>query len=132
MTGQHTNASQSLLLIGVCLGLLIVLNRTSGFRSTADTTFRAAALDAVEGVALAIVVILITLILLGEIDRSLPLVVVFLGKTACEVIPFSIGIGVANNVLREQSDGDASDGERRRGPGRRGWEAVAIAELDRC
>ena len=107
-TGQHTNPTQSLLLIGACLGLLIVLNRTSGFRSTADTTLRDAALDAVEGVALAIVVILITLILLGEIDRSLPLVVV-LGKTAYEILPFSIGIGVANNILREQSDGDASD-----------------------
>ena len=107
--GQHTSPVQSLLLIVTCLVLLAVLNRTSGFRSSADTTWRDASFDAVEGVALAIVVVVVTLVLLGEIDRSVPLAVV-LGKTAYEVLPFAIGIGVANSILREKSDVGSSDG----------------------
>lgn len=116
-TGQHTSPAQSLLLIVACLGMLVVLNRTSGFRSSVDRTLQDAALDAVEGVAVAIVVIVVTLAMLGEIDRSLPLVVV-LGKTAYEVVPFSIGIGVANHILRERPDGDPSDNHP--GGGRKG------------
>jgi putative integral membrane protein (TIGR02587 family) len=109
-TGQHTNPKQSLTMICACVALLIALNRTSGFRSTADTTLRDAALDAVEGVALAIVLVVATLTLLGEIDASQPLAVV-LGKTAYEVLPVSIGIGVANNILRERPADDSSQGE---------------------
>ncbi len=104
-TGQHTDPLQALLVLGVCFGLLTILNRTSGFRSSADNTLREAAMDAVEGVALAIVVVLVVLVVLGEISRSTPLAVV-LGKMAYEVLPVSVGIGVANNLLREPTDGD--------------------------
>jgi len=81
-----------------------------GFRAATDTTLRDSAIDAVEGVALAIVLVVAMLALLGEVDSSTPLAVV-LGKAVYEVLPVCVGIGVANSILREQSDDDTSDAD---------------------
>lgn len=107
-TGQHTSARQALVVLAASVVLLMVLNRTAGFRAAADTTLRDAAIDAVEGVALAVVLVLAMLALVGEVDSSTPLAVI-LGKTVYEVLPVCVGIGVANNILRERMDDDESD-----------------------
>jgi putative integral membrane protein (TIGR02587 family) len=106
-TGQHTDPRQGLAVLAVSFVVLTVLNRTAGFRGTEDKTLRLAVSDAVEGVALAIVLVLAMLVLLGEVDSSTP-VAVLLGKTVYEVLPMCIGIGVAHSILRENSAGDAS------------------------
>jgi putative integral membrane protein (TIGR02587 family) len=113
--GQHTSARQAMVVLAASLLLLTVLNRTAGFRSHADTTFRDAAMDAVEGVALAIVLVLGVLLLLGAYDRSTPLLVI-LGMTVYEVLAVSVGVGVATHLLREKgADDDAQgDGSQRR------------------
>jgi putative integral membrane protein (TIGR02587 family) len=110
-TGQHTEPRQALLVLAVSFVLLTVLNRTAGFRGTEDRTLRLALTDAVEGVALAIVLVLAMLALLGEVDSITPLSVI-LGKTAYEVLPMCVGIGVAHSILREHS----ADGESDSGP----------------
>ena len=109
-TGQHTGPHQALAVLAVSLLLLTVLNRTAGFRGTEDRTLRVAAADAVEGVALAILLVLGMLALLGEVDSSTPLSVI-LGKTMYEVLPMCVGIGVAHSILRERSSGDGSENE---------------------
>jgi putative integral membrane protein (TIGR02587 family) len=110
-TGQHTSPRQALVVLLVSFVLLVVLNRTAGFRATSDTTLRDAAIDAVKGVALAIVLVVVMLALLGEVDPSTPLSVI-LGKSVYEVLPVCVGIGVANSILREQStDDDTADDE---------------------
>jgi len=109
-TGQHTGPRQALAVLAVSFVLLTMLNRTSGFRGTEDRTLRHAATDAVEGVALAIVLVLAMLALLGEVDATTPLSVI-LGKTVYEVLPMCVGIGVAHSILREQSAGDGSESE---------------------
>ena len=107
-TGQHTDPRQALMVLAVSFVLLTVLNRTAGFRETEDTNLGRAATDAVEGVALAIVLVLAMLVLLGEVDGSTPMTVV-LGKTVYEVLPMCVGIGVAHSILRERS-ADAGSG----------------------
>jgi putative integral membrane protein (TIGR02587 family) len=107
-TGQHTEPRQGLAVLAVSFILLTVLNRTAGFRGTEDKTLRLAVTDAVEGVALAIVLVLAMLVLLGEVDSTTPLPVV-LGKTVYQVLPMCVGIGVAHSILRERSAGDASE-----------------------
>ncbi len=106
--GQHTTPVQALGLLAVSFVLQVLLNRTGGFRSSRDRNLVDAALDAVEGVALAIVLVAAVLTVLGEIDLSTPLNVV-LGKIANQVLPLSLGIGLANNLLSD--DGAPSDGE---------------------
>ena len=118
-TGQHTGPQQALAVLAVSLVLLTILNHMAGFREMQDTKLRHAAADAVEGVALAIVLVLAMLVLLGEVDPSTPLTVI-LGKTVYQVLPICVGIGVANSVLRERS----SDGGSRSGTaGSRGGQA---------
>ncbi len=104
-TGQHTSPQQALVVLVLSIAVLLVLNRTAGFRASSDTTLRDAAIDAVEGVALAIVLVVTMLALLGEVDPSTPLSVI-LGKSVYEVLPVCVGIGVANSILREQSSED--------------------------
>lgn len=106
--GQHTTPRQALAVLAVSFVLLTVLNRTAGFRAATDTTLRDSAIDAVEGVALAIVLVVAMLALLGQVDSSTPLAVI-LGKSVYEVLPVCVGIGVANSILREQPDADTSD-----------------------
>ena len=108
--GQHTSARQAMVVLAASLLLLTVLNRTAGFRAHADTTFRDAAMDAVEGVALAIVLVLGVLLLLGAYDSSTPLLVI-LGMTVYEVLAVSVGVGVATHLLREKGDDDDAQGD---------------------
>lgn len=100
--GQHTTPVQALGLVAVSFVLLVVLNRTGGFRSSRDHNLVDAALDAVEGIALAIVLVAVVLIVLGEIDLSTPVNVV-LGKISNQVLPLSVGIGLANNLLSDEA-----------------------------
>jgi putative integral membrane protein (TIGR02587 family) len=113
-TGQHTGPRQALAVLAVSFILLTVLNHTAGFRGTEDKSLRLALTDAVEGVALAIVLVVAMLALLGEVDSTTPLSVI-LGKTVYEVLPMCVGIGVAHSILRETSGsvGSASEADAR-------------------
>ena len=109
-TGQRTSPGRALVVLAISIALLTVLNRTAGFRSHADRTFRDAAMDAIEGVAVAIVIVLAVFALLGVYDGSTPLMVI-LGMTVYEVLAMCIGIGVATHLLRDKGDDeDSGDG----------------------
>ena len=121
-TGQHTSPPRMLVVLLLSFLPLLVLNRTEGFRSKRDVTFVDAVTDAVEGVALAIVLVFGALVLLGEVDTDTPPRIA-LGKMAYQVMPFCIGIGVARHILRPKGgdrDNDGSDGDapRREGESR--------------
>ncbi len=110
-TGQHTSAAQALFVVAGSLLLLTTLNRTNGFRGAADVRFRDALMDAVEGMAVAMVLVVAILVVLGEVDGSTPLEVIA-GKGAYELLPVCIGIGVANTLLKGRPDaaGEEDDG----------------------
>jgi putative integral membrane protein (TIGR02587 family) len=110
--GQHTSPMQALMVLAASLSLLTVLNRTAGFRAHADRTIRDSAMDAVEGVSLAIVLVIGVQVLLGEVDRSTPLLVL-LGMTAYDALAVCVGIGIAAHLLGGRDDEDQGDGDGR-------------------
>lgn len=94
--------------LATIFGLLFLLNRTSGFRTTRDVRMVDSLKDSVEGVAVALLCVLGVLVLLREIDGSTP-VVEALGKIVYEAMPFAIGVGMASHFLRGDRTADDDD-----------------------
>lgn len=107
-TGEYSSPARTLVVVALCFIPLIVLNRTEGFRSRRDVSLPQAVMDSVEGVAVAALSVLAVLVLLGEIDTDTPMRVI-LGKTAYEMMPFCIGVGLARNLLRGHDNDDSAD-----------------------
>jgi putative integral membrane protein (TIGR02587 family) len=101
------------LVLAVTFVVVFLLNRTAGFRSTADVRWRDALADSVEAVAIGLVLSLGVLVLLREVDGATPLAV-GLGKVVYETMPFCIGIGVASHFLRQGRDEDDASSRRPR------------------
>lgn len=118
-TGSRSTPVQNLVVLGVAFAVVLLLQRTAGFRRARHARLRDAAVDAVEAVALSLVIVTIVLVLLREITAETPLEV-GLGKIVHQALAFSIGAGVARQFLGESRDGGADsdepdDGSRRTG-----------------
>jgi putative integral membrane protein (TIGR02587 family) len=114
--GARTSPVRNLVVLVIAFGIVVVLQRTSGFRQSRDATWRDAAVDAVEVVALSLVVVTVVLFLLRQITRDTPTDVA-VGKIVHQVLGFAIGASVARQYLtegRDELDGggdEGSDGE---------------------
>lgn len=109
--GSETQPSRMLGILLLTFVPVFLLIRTSGFRTTKDIRWRDAVMDSVETVALGLVSVAVLLVLLREITASSPLQEA-LGKIVYEATPFSIGIALAQHVLRRgraQDDDDNGD-----------------------
>jgi putative integral membrane protein (TIGR02587 family) len=107
--GTHTEPLQIAGLLALTFFVLLALNRTLGFRSRADTTLADALVDTVIALAVALVLVAGVLALLGEIDADTRMRHA-LGKVANQVLPFSLGIGVARHFLRQdRAESDEGD-----------------------
>lgn len=93
--------------LATTFGVVYLLNRTSGFRSTRDVTVADALKDTVEALAIAILCVLGVLVLIGEIRGGTSLQDA-IGKIVYEAAPFAIGVGLARQFLR----GDRGGGEQ--------------------
>jgi putative integral membrane protein (TIGR02587 family) len=112
--GSETQPSRMLGILALTFVPVLLLIRTSGFRTTKDTRWRDAVMDSVETVALGLVSVAVLLVLLREVTTSSPLQEA-LGKIVYEATPFSIGIALAQHVLRRgraQGDDDSKEGKR--------------------
>jgi putative integral membrane protein (TIGR02587 family) len=112
--GSETQPGRMLGILLLTFVPVLLLIRTSGFRTTRDTRWRDALMDSVETVALGLVSVTVLLVLLREITASTPLEEA-LGKIVYEATPFSIGIALAQHVLRRgraQGDDDKGRGKR--------------------
>lgn len=109
-TAEHTTAAQAMVVLSLTLLPVVVLNRTAGFRKSRAATWREAFFDAVEAMGVAAVAAFIVLVLLREITGSTPPDVAA-QKVVYQVLPFSIGIGVAAHFFRESRDDEGGDGE---------------------
>ncbi|MGB3409840.1 MAG: TIGR02587 family membrane protein [Microthrixaceae bacterium] len=96
--GEHTEAFQMLLILLLLGVILVALNLTAGFRSTKDVRLRDAVADAIEALAIGLVVTAAVLVMLREITIESPLPSI-LGKVVNESVPFCLGIGVARFLL---------------------------------
>ncbi len=77
---------------------VFLLNRTAGFRKTANIRFQDAAMDSVEAIAIGFVCAFCVLVLLREITVETRLSGA-LGKLIFEAMPFSIGVALARSYL---------------------------------
>ncbi|HUS61664.1 MAG TPA: TIGR02587 family membrane protein [Acidimicrobiales bacterium] len=115
--GSSTAPLRLFAILGLTFSLVVLLNRTSGFRSTSDVRTSDALMDSIEALAVAIVSVTAILVLLREITTTTPLAEA-LGKIAYEATPFAIGIGLASHFLRRgRAEGDDSDGGSAHGSG---------------
>lgn len=115
-TAEHTTAGQALVVLGLTVLPVIALNRTAGFRKSRAATWRDAFLDAVEAMGVAAVVAFVVLVLLREIRGATPPDLA-VQKVVYQVLPFSIGVGVAAHFFREGRDDEGGDGEGGDGEG---------------
>ena len=99
--------------LAVSLAVVIVLNRTSGFRDARVGNWRDAAVDGVEIVAIGFLCAFVVLTCIREItvDTSLQEAI---GKTVFEAIPFAIGAALARQFFSAGDDGD--EGEHKDSP----------------
>lgn len=96
--GSFTTPPRMLGALLFTFGVLLLLNRTAGFRRSHHLGWRDAVLDSVEALAIGLLCTTLILGLLHEISISAPLDVI-LGKTVFEAIPFSLGVALANQFL---------------------------------
>lgn len=109
--GSETTPRRMFFVLLVTFVPVLLLIRTTGFRSTRDVLWRDALADSVETVALGLVSVTALLVLLREITAATPLEEA-LGKIVYEAAPFAIGIAVAQHVLRRgRAQGDEEDGD---------------------
>ncbi len=109
--GSTTKPGASLGVLAVSFTIILVLNRTSGFRHHRDVRWSDAAIDAVEALAVALLCVTLVLVMLREVTMATPLREV-LGKIVYESTPFAIGIGLAHNFLRRgRTDSDDEGGK---------------------
>lgn len=110
--GSRSTPVQNLVVLGVAFVIVLLLQRTAGFRRARHARLRDAAVDAVEAVALSLVLVTVVLVLLREITADTPLGV-GLGKVVHQALAFSIGVGVARQFLGESRDHNGSDDDDR-------------------
>ena len=110
-TGIRASPVQGLVVLALAFVAVLALNHTAGFRRQRDVRLGDAALDALEAVAVSVVLAAFVLFLLAEITSSTPLGVA-LGKITFEALPITIGVGVAAQFLADRGDPNAGGVDR--------------------
>ncbi|MBW4515697.1 MAG: TIGR02587 family membrane protein [Timaviella obliquedivisa GSE-PSE-MK23-08B] len=101
--GSTVSPILMLLAIAITWTIVFFLNRTEGFRRTANISFVNAARDTVETVAIGLICTSIMLIILQEVTLETQLSEA-LGKVIFESVPFSLGVALSNQFLSSNPD----------------------------
>jgi putative integral membrane protein (TIGR02587 family) len=96
--GSVVKPEKMLLILAITFIIVFLLNRTAGFRTLKDIKPIDAAIDTVKALAIGIICTTFTLILLREITFKIHLRET-VGKIIFESVPFTLGVGLANQVL---------------------------------
>lgn len=106
--GSFVDPPRILLALAATYGVLVLLNRTAGFRNINSTSFIQAMMDSIEVLALGLLCAAGVMVVLREITLQTSIGEA-LGKIVYEGIPFALGAAIARLVLhgtRTQSDND--------------------------
>lgn len=109
--GSHTQPETLLLLLGFLFVPIVALMMTSGFRTAREIRVRDAVGDAIEALAIGLVVTTLVLVVLRQITLDTPSIV-GLGRVVHECIPFCLGVAVARFLLQGDpsvAEDDSSD-----------------------
>lgn len=123
--GNSSSPARMLFLLAATYIAVLILDRATGFRASREGRSLGRSLtDGVEALAIGLIVAAFSLALLRQIHPDDGLAAV-IGRIVLEAIPCSLGVGLANGLLRNQ-DGDApqADAGPDAGPGDEGGEAA--------
>jgi len=102
--GNFTSPLRMLVALGATYVALVVIDAASGFRRQRATTTVRLLSDAAEGLALGLMAASVSLLVLRLIGLGVGLEPL-LGRIVHEAVPFSIGVGIANGLLRAREEG---------------------------
>jgi putative integral membrane protein (TIGR02587 family) len=108
--GNFTSPPRMLIALALAYVALVLLDIQGGFRSEQARTWPRIFADSLEGLAIALLTAALSLILIGVINSDTGLEAA-MGRIIMEAVPFSIGVGLANNVLLRRDAGDDSEGD---------------------
>lgn len=100
--GSTVTPAQMFMALLLTLATVFMLNRTEGFRKSKNVDPFDAMADSVAAIAIGIVCTGLILILLQEITLKTPLSEI-LGKLIYEGVPFTLGVALANQFLKDNS-----------------------------
>ncbi len=101
--GSYAKPPMILGAIALMFGVVFLLNRTDGFRSSGrDHHWSEAVMDTVEAIAIGLVCATLILWLLNELNADTALRET-LGKIVFECVPFTLGVALANQFLGDSS-----------------------------
>ena len=126
--GNFTSPPRMLLMLGVAYAALVLLDVQGGFRAERSRTWPRIFTDAAEALAIALLTAALGLILINLIHPGTGLGTA-VGRIVVEALPFSIGVGIATNVLRGHDEmGGAGAGAGGGDPPGHEWHAHALRE----
>lgn len=112
--GLTVSPGHSLLLVALSILISFAFVATIGFRQQSAMRFQDLLAETVDAVGISIVVTVTSLLALGRISPDMPLETV-LGRIAIELVPVSIGVAIANQLLpRQESRDGGSEGSGER------------------
>jgi putative integral membrane protein (TIGR02587 family) len=101
--GSFSEPAHMLLSLGIAYLALIVLDIRGGFRGSHSRTFGRTLTDSAEALAIALLASAFGLMLIGMIGPETGIQTTC-GRIVTEALPFSIGVGIANSVLHQESE----------------------------
>lgn len=102
--GNFTSPPRMLLTLAIAYAALLMLDLRGGFRAQRARTWPRILTDSLEALAIALLTAASSLFLIGVIQSDTGIEAA-MGRIIMEALPFSIGVGIANNVLL-RSDGN--------------------------
>ncbi|MBD3882713.1 TIGR02587 family membrane protein [Phormidium tenue FACHB-886] len=108
--GSYTQPPLMLGILAVTFIVILLLNRTDGFRRSKPVRLKESAMDSIEAMAIGIVCVTCALVLLREVTSSTPLDEA-LGKIIFEGVPFSMGVALARSLLRSDENSTEEPGK---------------------
>lgn len=124
--GSFTGPAQMLAVLATTYLIVLLLNRTDGFRQLRPDSLKQSAIDSIEAIAIALLCALGTLLLLQQVTLETPLSEA-LGKIVLEATPFALGVALARSILQEDDDDDNSEGDARPNADKRPAEEAGAA-----
>lgn len=109
LQGEVALAPHMLLGLGLTYAALVVLERTIGFRSKQARSWSRALGDSAEALVIGLLCATLSLLLLQRITGATPLSSM-LGQIMFEGVPFGLGVGIANGLLRHEGGDEQEAG----------------------
>lgn len=113
--GNFTSPPRMMLILGMAYLALVLLNIKGGFRAEQPRSRTQVLVESAEGLAIALFTATLSLTLLDILHVETGIDAI-MGRLITLSLPFSIGVGIANNLLLRIDDEDADPSKKRGHP----------------